>query len=198
MTSSSLARSVTVRAIGPIWPVGDGYPPHTPDLVTRPGVGRMPTMLFHVLGRRIEANPSCPIATVPKVRADTGSRTAGRPTHRALEVVWVACGSKQRPVGIAAAPFAQRHLGQNDGARLLHFRDSARIQRRHVVFHHQRAERRRHSRHVDLVLDQDDECRAAVPSRFPVLLNSASTRSASSSAFGLMVITELIIGPFLS
>src|SRR5687767_13489407 len=66
MTSSSLARSVTVRVIGPIWPVGDGYPAQTPDLVTRPGVGRMPTVLFHVLGRRIEANPSCPIATVPK------------------------------------------------------------------------------------------------------------------------------------
>jgi hypothetical protein len=38
-----------------------------PDLLTNPGVGRMPATLFHVLGRRIEAKPSSPMATVPKL-----------------------------------------------------------------------------------------------------------------------------------
>src|SRR6266446_7565018 len=66
MTSSSFATSVTVFAIGPSWPTGDGHPAHMPERVTRPGVGRMPTTLFQVDGRRMDAKPSSPIATAPK------------------------------------------------------------------------------------------------------------------------------------
>src|SRR5262249_39685698 len=38
--------------------------------LTRPMVGRMPTTPFHVAGRRIDAKPSWPTATVQKL-ADT-------------------------------------------------------------------------------------------------------------------------------
>src|SRR3954469_3646584 len=72
MTSRSLAMSVTVRVIGPSDPRRDGQPAHTPPRLTRPGVGRMPTMLFHVDGRRIEANPSWPTPMVAKL-ADTAA-----------------------------------------------------------------------------------------------------------------------------
>src|SRR5262249_46468732 len=67
MTSSNFARSVTVRVIGPSDPRCDGQPAQTPERLTSPAVGRMPTMLFHVEGRLIEANPSCPTPIVPKL-----------------------------------------------------------------------------------------------------------------------------------
>jgi hypothetical protein len=64
--------SVTVRVMGPSDPRRDGHPAQTPPRLTRPGVGRMPTMLFHAEGRRIEANPSCPTPMVAKF-ADTAA-----------------------------------------------------------------------------------------------------------------------------
>src|SRR6185312_13528558 len=70
MTSRSLARSVTGRAIGPREPCIDGQPANTPLRLTRPAVGRMPATQFHVDGRRIDAKPSWPTATVQKF-ADT-------------------------------------------------------------------------------------------------------------------------------
>src|SRR5262245_49049311 len=70
MTSSSFARSVTVRAIGPSVPLTDGQPAYMPVRLTRPAVGRMPETPFQVEGRRIDANPSWPTATVQKF-ADT-------------------------------------------------------------------------------------------------------------------------------
>src|SRR6266850_3224836 len=66
MTSRSLARSVTLRAIGPREPKISGQQPYTPPRLTKPAEGRMPAMPFHVDGRRIDANPSCPTATVEK------------------------------------------------------------------------------------------------------------------------------------
>src|ERR1041384_2005566 len=70
MTSRSFARSVTVRAIGPREPKISGQQPYTPPRLTRPAEGRIPVIPFHVDGRRIEARPSCPTATVVKF-ADT-------------------------------------------------------------------------------------------------------------------------------
>src|SRR5579872_2036268 len=66
MTSSNSARSLTVRAIGPREPTGDGYPSYMPLLLTRPAVGLIPTMSFQVEGRRMDAKPSSPTATVEK------------------------------------------------------------------------------------------------------------------------------------
>src|SRR3970040_533732 len=70
ITSKSLARSVTVRAIGPSDPFTEGQPAYTPARLTKPAGGRIPATQFHVDGRRIEANPSWPTATVQKF-ADT-------------------------------------------------------------------------------------------------------------------------------
>src|SRR6185312_1012885 len=72
MQSSTLARSVTVRAIGPSEPLVVGQPPYTPPRLTSPIVGRRPVTPFQMEGRRIEAKPSCPIATVQKF-ADTAA-----------------------------------------------------------------------------------------------------------------------------
>src|SRR5712691_2698946 len=66
MTSNNLARSVTVRAIGPREPVTSGHPSYIPPRLTRPAVGLIPTTPFQVDGRRIEANPSSPTAIVAK------------------------------------------------------------------------------------------------------------------------------------
>src|SRR5947207_205879 len=69
MTSSRRARSVTVRAIGPsdVWSAGQ--PSHMPVRLTKPAEGCMPTRLFHVDGRRMEAEPSSPTPTVAKFDA---------------------------------------------------------------------------------------------------------------------------------
>src|SRR6185312_5042814 len=72
MASSTLARSVTLRAIGPSEPFIAGQPSHTPVRLTRPIEGRIPAMLHQIAGRRIEARPSCPIETVAKF-ADTAA-----------------------------------------------------------------------------------------------------------------------------
>src|SRR5437870_12534838 len=69
MTSSRRARSLTVRAIGPsdVWRAGQ--PSHMPDRPTKPAEGCMPTRLFHVDGRRIEAEPASPTPTTAKFEA---------------------------------------------------------------------------------------------------------------------------------
>ena len=56
MMSSNFARSVTVRAMGPKEPWTDGHPAYTPPRLTRPAVGRIPTMQFQVAGRRMDAD----------------------------------------------------------------------------------------------------------------------------------------------
>src|ERR1700674_5088893 len=66
MTSRSLATTVTVRAIGPRVPLISGQPSNMPLRLTRPAVGRIPTTEFQVDGRRMEAKPSSPTATVAK------------------------------------------------------------------------------------------------------------------------------------
>src|SRR6266852_9193779 len=66
MTSRSRATSVTVRAIGPREPVSYGQPSYMPLRLTRPAVGLIPTIEFQVDGRRIDAKPSSPTATVAK------------------------------------------------------------------------------------------------------------------------------------
>src|SRR3972149_6701833 len=66
MTSKSLARSVTVRAMGPREPLREGHPSYIPLRLTRPAVGRIPTRQFQVEGLRIEAKPSSPTPTVAK------------------------------------------------------------------------------------------------------------------------------------
>src|SRR5689334_9156737 len=66
MASSSLAKSATVRAMGPDEPIGDGYPSYIPLRLTRPGVGLIPTTSFQVEGRRIDAKVSSPIARVER------------------------------------------------------------------------------------------------------------------------------------
>src|SRR6267378_1818053 len=68
-TSNSLARSVTVRAIGPSEPLISGQPSYMPLRLTRPAVGLIPTTEFQVDGRRIDAKPSSPTATVAKFAA---------------------------------------------------------------------------------------------------------------------------------
>src|SRR5436309_15809909 len=69
MTSSRRARSETVRAIGPsdVWRAGQ--PSHMPVRLTKPAEGCMPTRLFHVDGRRMEAEPSSPTPAVAKFDA---------------------------------------------------------------------------------------------------------------------------------
>src|SRR2546426_12489222 len=69
MTSSRRVRSLTVRAIGPsdVWRAGQ--PSHMPVRLTKPAEGCMPTRLFHVDGRRIEAEPSSPTPTAAKFDA---------------------------------------------------------------------------------------------------------------------------------
>src|SRR5258708_36589181 len=69
MPSKTLAKSFTVRAIGPICATGAGYPSHMPLRLTRPGVGRSETTAFHAPGRRIDARVSSPRATVVKFAA---------------------------------------------------------------------------------------------------------------------------------
>src|SRR5207249_12303371 len=66
MASSNCATSLTVRAIGPICAVGDGYPSHIPLRLKSPGVGRRLTTSFQAPGRRIDASVSSPIATEEK------------------------------------------------------------------------------------------------------------------------------------
>src|SRR3989442_9063775 len=66
ITSRSLARSVTVRPIGPREQVPSGPPSNIPPRLTRPAVGLIPTTEFQVDGRRIDANPSSPTAIVAK------------------------------------------------------------------------------------------------------------------------------------
>src|SRR5215469_10580155 len=68
-TSKSVARSVTVRAIGPSEPLISGQPSNMPLRLTRPAVGLIPASEFQVDGRRIDANPSSPTATVAKFAA---------------------------------------------------------------------------------------------------------------------------------
>ncbi|CAA9434110.1 MAG: hypothetical protein AVDCRST_MAG66-3456 [uncultured Pseudonocardia sp.] len=69
MTSSSAAASATVLVIGPSDPARSGQPPYAPVRLTRPSVGRMPTVQFHAEGRRMDASPSCPIATAARFAA---------------------------------------------------------------------------------------------------------------------------------
>src|SRR5580704_11310288 len=69
MTSSNSARSLTLRAIGPICATGDGYPSHMPLRLTKPGVGRKLTTAFQVAGRRMDAEVSSPSARVVKFAA---------------------------------------------------------------------------------------------------------------------------------
>src|SRR5438034_4189156 len=64
--SSNGARSPTVLAIGPSVPFTLGQPPYTPLRLTRPAVGRIPARQFHPDGLRMDASPSCPIATALK------------------------------------------------------------------------------------------------------------------------------------
>src|ERR1700758_508186 len=68
-TSNSVAKSVTVRAIGPSEPLISGQPSYMPPRLTKPAVGLIPTTEFQVDGRRIDANPSSPTATVAKFAA---------------------------------------------------------------------------------------------------------------------------------
>src|SRR5215475_4157851 len=69
MTSKSFAKSATVRDMGPRDPATDGHPAYTPPRLTRPAVGRIPTIEFQVEGRRIDAKPSCPTPTAQKFAA---------------------------------------------------------------------------------------------------------------------------------
>ena len=114
--------SVTVRVIGPSDPRRDGQPAHTPPRLTSPGVGRMPTMLFQVEGRRIEAKPFLADADGGEVRRHRRAGAARRSADRALEVVGIARDAVERAVGVAAAHLAERHLGEDDRAGLLQLR----------------------------------------------------------------------------
>src|ERR1044072_4850163 len=69
MPSSSLARSVTVRVIGPICAVGTGWPSHIPLRLMRPGVARMPASAPQAAGRLSEELVSSPSASSPKFAA---------------------------------------------------------------------------------------------------------------------------------
>src|SRR5215510_16095951 len=69
MESRRIARSRTLRAIGPSDVNKAGQPSHIPVRLTRPADGCIPTRLFHVDGRRIEAEPSSPTPTVAKFDA---------------------------------------------------------------------------------------------------------------------------------
>src|SRR5689334_17573846 len=69
MTSNTAAVSAIVRVIGPSEPASDGQPLYTPPRLTSPALVRMPAMEFHAAGRRIDAKPSCPIATAQKFAA---------------------------------------------------------------------------------------------------------------------------------
>src|SRR5215510_14385288 len=63
------ARSVTVRAMGPSDVNKAGQPSHIPVRLTSPAEGCIPTRLFHVDGRRIEAEPSSPTPTAARLAA---------------------------------------------------------------------------------------------------------------------------------
>src|SRR6476660_5709279 len=69
MESRRIARSRTFLAIGPSDVNKAGQPSHIPVRLTRPADGCMPTRLFHVDGRRTEAEPSSPTPTVAKFAA---------------------------------------------------------------------------------------------------------------------------------
>src|SRR6266404_8208523 len=79
MTSNRVARSLTVRAMGPRQPATDGHPAYTPPRLTRPAVGRIPAIEFQVDGRRIDAKPSCPTATVQKFAATLAAEPPDEP-----------------------------------------------------------------------------------------------------------------------
>src|SRR2546429_9974078 len=63
-----MAASATLRAMGPavswLWAIG-----MTPDRLTRPSVGLIPTMPQHVDGETIEPSVSVPIATAQRLAA---------------------------------------------------------------------------------------------------------------------------------
>src|ERR1051325_4017761 len=61
MTSRSVARSLTVRAIGPSEPAFCGQPEYTRARLTSQALVRIPARQVHVDGRRIDASPSCPM-----------------------------------------------------------------------------------------------------------------------------------------
>src|SRR5207302_6082548 len=63
---STLPKPVTGRAIGPAEPFTCGAPSYMPLRLTKPAVGLIPTTEFQVDGRRIDAKPSSPTATVAK------------------------------------------------------------------------------------------------------------------------------------
>src|SRR5215813_5163890 len=66
MASSSMARSRTVRAIGPSAPITVGQLPKTPQRLTKPAVARIPAIEFQVDGLRMDARPSWPMPAVAK------------------------------------------------------------------------------------------------------------------------------------
>jgi hypothetical protein len=104
---------------------------------TRPGLGRIPTTLFHVEGRRIDAKPSSPIATAPRFALTPAPEP------------------EQGAICVSAAHLAKRHFRQHDGAGLFRVRNASGIQRWNVVFHDDRTERGGETSNVDLVFDQD-------------------------------------------
>src|ERR1700674_2078684 len=79
MPSRSLAKSLTVRAIGPICATGDGYPSHMPLRLTKPGVGLSDTTAFQVAGLRIDARVSSPMASGEKFAASAAAEPPDDP-----------------------------------------------------------------------------------------------------------------------
>jgi hypothetical protein len=58
--------------MGPSDPLRVGQPPKTPDRLTKPIDGRMPTIPFQIEGQRMEEKPSWPMAAAQKL-ADTAA-----------------------------------------------------------------------------------------------------------------------------
>src|SRR5712691_8330646 len=65
--------------MGPKDPAIDGHPAYTPPRLTRPAVGRIPTMQFQVAGLRIDARPSCATPTVAKLAATQAAEPPEEP-----------------------------------------------------------------------------------------------------------------------
>ena len=114
----------------------------------------MPAMQFQVDGRRMDASPSWPIPTVPKLAETAAPDPPDDPPTVRSKVVGVAGGPEQRAVGVARAQLAQGGLGQHDGPGLFELLHHPAVPVRVVVLEHQGAQGGGGPLQVRLVLDE--------------------------------------------
>ena len=154
ITSSRIAMSRTVRAIGPAVSrtLLGGMPGARDEAHRRPQPGQRV-----VRGRH--AHAAAGIGADPhhgEARCQRDARAARRAAGRVGRVVRIAREAPQHGVDVVAAAareLRERRLGENDSARRLDLRDHRRVARREITLPALEAGRHRHADRVEIVLD---------------------------------------------